>query len=353
MRRALLAWYRTHHRVLPWRPPPGAPAGSLPPYYTLVSEAMLQQTQVATVVAYFERFIAALPTLEDLAAADPQHVLRLWQGLGYYRRARNLHAAARMCCERFDGRVPKTVEQLLELPGVGRYSAGAIASIAHGQCAPILDGNVARVLARVLAIREPIDQTPTRHHLWAVAAALVPRSPRSSPGDFNQAMMELGARVCTPRDPDCAHCPLRGRCAAYAAGCVAELPVVRPRKQPKPVTHRVLVVQRGRAYLLVQRPGKGLWSSMWECPTAEALEGQTLIQWAQSRLGLALYPPTALGHFTHQTTHRAIRFEVSVAKVRGGRVRRGTGVWRALHKLDDLPLSNPQRRVMELLRGVA
>jgi len=357
LRRALLGWYRKHHRALPWRAAPGGTHGpeavgvhAVNPYHVLVSEAMLQQTQVATVVPYFERFVGAFPTLAALAAADEQHVLAHWQGLGYYRRARHLHAAARLCVERFGGRVPATVEELLELPGVGRYAAGAIASIAYRVRAPILDGNVARVLARLFAIDEPVDTTAARHRLWALAEALVPAK---HPGDFNQALMELGATVCTPRDPKCMFCPVRGRCAAFGQGRVAELPRVSPRKAPQAVTHRVVAVRRGGRLLFEQRPDGGLWSAMWQHPTAEALNGTPIGAWAEARFGLVLDEPRALGAFTHQTTHRTIRFEVFSARTAGGRLRRGAGVWRSPDALDDLPMANPQRRVCAMVREQA
>jgi len=353
IRRSLLAWYRKHHRVLPWRPTPALAHGReavgvrvANPYHVLVSEAMLQQTQVATVVPYFERFIAAFPTLQALAEADEQAVLALWQGLGYYRRARHLHAAARMCVERFDGRVPNTVDELFELPGVGRYAAGAIASIAHGVRAPILDGNVARVLARMFAIDTPIDATTTRNQLWGLAEALVPQK---HPGDFNQAMMELGATVCTPRDAKCMFCPVRGRCAAFASGRVDELPTASKRKAPKAVTHRVVGVERNGKYLFERRSDGGLWSAMWQHPTNESLADASLAEWISSRFGLTVDEPTALGHFTHPTTHRTIRFEVAVARTRGGRLRPNVATWRSLEALDELPMPNPQRRICAML----
>ncbi|MEZ6191711.1 MAG: A/G-specific adenine glycosylase [Phycisphaerales bacterium] len=204
VRQRLLKWYDAHRRHLPWR----ADKSETPnPYHVLVSEAMLQQTQVATVIPYFNRFIEALPTVDDLAAADEQAVLRLWQGLGYYRRARNLHAAAKAIQQEHGGKVPDTIEALLKLPGVGRYTAGAIASIAYGRPAPILDGNVARVLARLFLIEQPVDAPKTRNTLWQLAEQLVPDK---RAGDFNQAVMELGALVCTKVNPSCEACPLSG-----------------------------------------------------------------------------------------------------------------------------------------------
>ncbi len=337
LRRRLLEWYRRSRRDLPWRPTPDRPAN---PYHVLVSEAMLQQTQVATVLPYFERFITAFPTVADLAAADEQRVLKLWQGLGYYRRARNLHAAAKMIVETFDGAVPATVDQLLQLPGVGRYTAGAIASIAYGVEAPILDGNVARVLARIYRIADPVDQPATRKRLWELAEQL---APGEAPGDLNQAMMELGALVCTPKGPRCMFCPASDGCGAFAAGLTDALPAASPKRKPKAVTHRVLAIERGGRFLFERRPETGLWSNMWQLPTAE--NGDDLAQ----RVGLTVGPAASVGVFTHQTTHRTIRFEVGHALAVAGRLRRGAGVWRRLDQLDDLPLAKPQQRAVAML----
>jgi len=356
VRKPLLRWYDRHRRTLPWRAAKGAAAN---PYHVLVSEAMLQQTQVATVIAYFERFVAAFPTVEALAAADEQHVLTLWQGLGYYRRARHLHAAAKMIVRDFAGVVPATVTQLLTLPGVGRYSAGAIASIAYNVPAPILDGNVARVLARLYAIDEPIDAPTTKTRLWSLAESLV-TGPHQSfrgnvrgnfrgnfrgfrGGDFNQAMMELGALVCTPRQPRCLTCPLRETCATRSDA----RPIKNDRRAPKPVTHTVIAVRRGGRYLFEQRGTDGLWASMWQMPTAETRINPAA--WIAERFNLAVTPPREVADFTHQTTHRTIRFHVLTADAVSGRLRPRAALWRALHDLHDLPLSNPQRSIVDTL----
>ncbi|MFW6058964.1 MAG: A/G-specific adenine glycosylase [Phycisphaeraceae bacterium] len=344
LRRRLLSWYDRHHRRLPWRPTPQSPPPD--PYFTLVSEAMLQQTQVATVVPYFERFVAAFPTVHDLAAADEQAVLRLWQGLGYYRRARHLHAAAKMIVERFDGKVPRAVDQLMQLPGVGRYAAGAIASIAYGESAPILDGNVARVLARWFAIDEPIDETATRNRLWQLAERLVPKQ---RPGDFNQALMELGALVCMPKSPQCLLCPVAPICDAHQASRAAALPTRSPRRAPKSVTHHVAAIEKNGRYLFEQRGSDSLWARMWQLPTAESLNGQPLPNWIQQRFGLHTETTDPTHTFTHQTTHRTIQFTVHPLRVTAGRLKPNTATWRRLDQLDDLPLANPQRRIVAWL----
>lgn len=310
---------------------------------------MLQQTQVATVVGYYERFLAALPTLGDLAAADLRNVLRLWQGLGYYRRARHLHAAARTVVEHHGGRIPASAAELASLPGIGRYTAGAIASIAFGRRAALVDGNVARVLARWLAIEEPIDAPATQRRVWALAERFVP--PRH-PGDWNQALMELGAVICLPRNPACDACPVRRLCAAASAGRQNLLPRRRPRRRPTAVTHHVVAVARHGAYLFEQRPSDGLWADLWQMPTCEDAAGPVrrgaLARWVEAQTRLTVAPPERVGTFQHQTTHRAVTFTLWRTDALSGR-RRADAVWRSLDDLDDLPLSRPQQRIAAML----
>ena len=351
VRSELLSWYRTHRRDLPWRAGcPSARAGDRPdPYHVLVSEAMLQQTRVATVVDYFHRFLDAFPTLRDLADADEQRVLRLWQGLGYYRRARHLHAAARAIVDRHAGRVPDTVAALRELPGVGPYTAGAVASIAYDRPAPLLDGNVARVLTRLHGIDQPVDDSDTRRRLWELARRL---ADGPSPGDTNQALMELGATVCTPRDPACHDCPLRARCAAAARGRAHELPKRRPKRRPTAATHAVVAVRRRGELLFERRSDRGLWAGMWQLPTWEDdPDPSDLPRRVAERHGLKVESPTELDAFTHQTTHRTITFRLFLAPALGGRLRRAgpDRSWRTPHRLDDLPLPNPQRNALRIL----
>ena len=214
----LLAWYRRHQRQLPWRDDPS-------PYRVWVSEIMLQQTRVVAVQPYFARFLDRFPSLKSLAAADQEEVLKVWEGLGYYSRARNLHRAARQVVAERGGRMPATSVELAELPGVGPYTAAAIASIAFGEATPVVDGNVLRVVARHRAWREDIAAVRTRNRVRASLEEAIAVS--GDPSSFNQAMMELGALVCTPRQPQCGVCPLAGDCRALAEDLVAELPVKR------------------------------------------------------------------------------------------------------------------------------
>ena len=308
---------------------------------------MLQQTQVATVEAYFDRFIRRYASVRALARADEAQVLHAWQGMGYYRRARNLHRAARMIVEDFSGRVPDTVADLMKLPGVGRYTAGAIASIAFGKREPILDGNVARVMARLFAIEQPIDEAKIRAVLWTLAQQVVEGRPH--PGDMNQAMMELGALVCTPKSPNCLTCPVRRYCAAVEANRADELPHRTQRKAPEAVVHRIIAVQRGDHWLFEQRGDSGLWSGMWQLTTREDGPADSMTQWIARRFGLRIARPQIVGRFEHITTHRRIAFEAYRARVTGGRLRARSGQWRRLDQLDDLPLSNAQRKAIQLL----
>lgn len=374
-RRRLLAWYRKHRRDLPWRPRKNEQPV---PYHTLVSEAMLQQTQVATVVPYFHQFIAAFPTVQDLADADEQQVLTLWQGLGYYRRARNLHAAAKAIVAEHGGEVPSCVTLLRQLPGVGRYTAGAIASIAHGTQAAVVDGNVERVFARLLLITDPINAPATKKHVWSIAEPLVPKA---NPGDYNQALMELGAMICTPKLPKCFVCPVRVHCRGVQETNPEALPVKLAKKKPTDVTHVVIAAERNGKYLFEKRPSEGLWSNMWQLPTYEtamekglgnrrvttrgtsndspttgpprsdAAVSVTMTDWFQNRFNLQLEHPTPAIDFTHQTTHRTIRFVVLHANVKSGRLKANAGLWRRIDQLNDLPMSNPQREAIESLHN--
>jgi A/G-specific adenine glycosylase len=228
---------------------------------------MLQQTRVETAIGYWRRFMEALPTVEALARASEDQVLTLWSGLGYYRRARALVAAARILVDRHGGHFPRTRAELLALPGVGPYTAGAVLSIAFDLPEPLVDGNVIRVLARLFAVRGDVSRARVRRQLWELAAELVPRSGRA--GEWNQALMELGARVCLPRDPACGACPLRSRCAAFREGSAARLPELPERPPARPVELLAVLAQRDGELLLERRAERGRMAGMWQLPTAE------------------------------------------------------------------------------------
>lgn len=302
---ALRGWYFTRRRQLPWRDEPT-------PYRVWVSEIMLQQTQVVTVLPYFERFMSAFPTVVDLAQASDETVMKEWAGLGYYRRARNLHAAARKIAAS-GGVFPNTVEGLLELPGVGRYTAGAIASIAFGVAAPLLDGNVARVLSRVFWMDDPIDSGAGQKKLWSLAEQLVPAD---DPSSHNQALMELGALVCSPRSPACGECPLVDRCRAALTGRATELPVKARRAVAQPVFGVCGLWLDGDNALFAKRPD-GLLGGLWELPGLD-LEGPVdedeqrvaLAEAFESRVGVEVDAGVKLASVHHQFTHRLLTLDV-------------------------------------------
>jgi len=257
----LLTWYHENARTLPWRSNPT-------PYHVLVSEIMLQQTRVAAVLGYYERFLTALPTLADLAACPEDALLKLWQGLGYYSRARNLQKAAQKIMEEYGGVFPSNYHEIRALPGVGDYTAGAVASLAFGQPEPAVDGNVLRVVSRVAGKRWDVSKTATKA---AVIAALREIIPLHAPGTFNQALMDLGAMVCLPNGmPVCEKCPLHGFCVACLTQTAAELPV-KPPKRPRKIEERVvyLIFHEGRVALR-RRPSKGLLALLWEYPNEPA-----------------------------------------------------------------------------------
>lgn len=260
----LLSWYRKHRRDLPWR-------RSRDPYHIWISEVMLQQTRVETVIPYFHRFTERFPTMEALANAPEEDVLKLWEGLGYYSRARNLQGAVREVQERYAGVVPDTLEEISTLKGVGPYTAGAVLSIAYNKPEPAVDGNVMRVLSRYFLIEDDIMKAGTRVKMEKLAKELIPEG---AAGDFNQGLMELGAMVCTPRFPHCLTCPVMEHCSAREAGMEEQLPVKKKAKPPRP-EYRLAALIEGEGpnagkVLIRQRPQEGLLARMWELPHTEA-----------------------------------------------------------------------------------
>ncbi len=345
LRRALLAWYRCSARDLPWR-------RTRDPYHIWLSEILLQQTRVETVIGYYERFVAAFPNVQALAAAPLERVLQLWQGLGYYTRARNLHRAARIIVAERGGRLPTTSTEWLELPGVGRYTAGAIASIANGERIPAVDGNVKRVLARLFCIRQRLGTPAAEQALWTRAAQLVPRG---ETGDFNQALMELGARVCRPRQPRCEVCPVRRFCAAHAAGCQSKLPLRADKPRVRSVRRVAAAIQRNGAMLLIRRPATGLLAGMWTLPGTE-LRGRAAPETALTRLARELFAGALrvgprLGTVRHEFSHRRWHVDVyACALVAPGSARsNGTCRWVSRARLDRYPLASVDCKLIQLV----
>ncbi len=258
IRQALLNWYDRHARTLPWR-------GIHDPYRTWVSETMLQQTRVETVLGYYARFLARFPDVEALAAAPQDDVLKLWEGLGYYSRARNLHKGAQQVVQNYGGIIPDDVTELRKISGIGPYTAGAIASIAYDKPVPAVDGNVIRVTSRLLGIRENVGIPSVRRAIEEAAASLV--SPER-PGDFNQALMDLGAMVCVPGTPSCEKCPLCGHCDAYDAGDAEDLPQLPRKNPPKQLYYDVCLIFSGGRVLMRQRT-ETMLHGLWVFPMAE------------------------------------------------------------------------------------
>jgi A/G-specific adenine glycosylase len=334
----LLAWYDRHARRLPWRALPGEPVD---PYRVWLSEIMLQQTRVTAVIPYFEKFIARWPTVHDLAAAPQEDVLAAWAGLGYYARARNLHRCAQMVSETLGGVFPDTEEGLSELPGIGGYTAAAIASIAFHRAASAVDGNVERVMARLYGVAEPLPKS--KGELRKLAAALVPAE---RPGDYAQAVMDLGATICTPARPVCGLCPWNSGCIARAEGDPESLPA-RAAKKERPTRHGVAFwLERASdgAVLLRRRPQEGLLGGMVEVPgtpwrdttwdTDEALEhAPAASEWRPLRGGVR-----------HTFTHFHLELTVLAAQTSAG----PEGQWCARRDLDEVGLPTVMRKVARL-----
>jgi len=338
--RPLEAWFAGAARELPWRRRRSG-------YHGLVSELMLQQTQVSRVLEKFGPFVRRFPTVAALAAAPEDEVLTAWQGLGYYRRARLLHAAAKAVAERHGGRVPSDPAELRALPGVGRYTAGAIASIVFGAPEPIVDGNVTRVFQRLEARAGSASDRAVVDWAWERAGEFVQAA--KQPGVANEALMELGATVCAPAAPKCAACPLRSMCRAHATGRVDEIPAPKKKAARKElVLVCARVVRADGAVLLEQRARGGLWGGLWQPPTVECADGEGLgASAAGALLGIELTREPA-GVVPFATTHRAVKFVVFAAKVRGaGRALARDGRrWVAAKDLGKFALSNAAKRVL-------
>jgi A/G-specific adenine glycosylase len=345
LRAPLLSWYDAHRRDLPWR----TVAGAAPdPYRIWLSEVMLQQTRVEAVRPYFTRWVEQFPTLESLAAADEDEVMKAWEGLGYYSRARNLHRAVREVQDRYGGRVPDDPALFRALPGVGRYTGGAVLSIAFGQQQPVVDGNVRRVFARWTD-----DPQPKDGDLWKMAEALVVGE---RPGDLNQALMELGATVCTPRSPRCGACPVNDHCAARAAGTQEQRPVPR-RARPLPHEHTATaVVVRDGEVLMARRPENGRLGGMWEFPGTVLAHGE-LASDAATRavlegVGVSVAAGETLGSVDHVFTHVRVTYQAIRCTLISGEptpIRYGRVRWVPVSGVGELALPRAQQRIGQMI----
>ncbi len=314
IRQNLLRWYRRTARDLPWR-------RTSDPYAVWISEIMLQQTQVETVIPYYQRFLKRLPTVRKLARARLDTVLKLWEGLGYYSRARNMHKAAQIVCQDFSGAFPSEVAEMRKLPGIGRYSAGAIASIAFNRPEALVDGNVARVLCRLSRLYIEPKSLQGQERLWSLARALL--APRSA-GDFNQGLMELGALVCRPEAPACPRCPLRNQCQANIHGEQDSLPLRTSRKHT-PLYHiAVGIIFRRGLVLIDRRPPKGLLGGLWEFPGGKKEDGESLkeavVREVHEELGIHVNVLHKLMVIDHAYSHFRIRINAFLCRFGSGKV---------------------------------
>ena len=343
----ILSWYARHKRDLPWRK-------TRNPYFIWISEVMLQQTQVDTVIPYYQRFLRQFPTMEALAKASLQEVLKAWENMGYYARARHLHAAAREVVNRMGGKIPKTWDEIIRLPGIGTYTASAILSFAFDKKFPTVDGNARRVLCRLYAIQEPIDENRTQKKINELAMKMIPSE---DPASFNHGIMELGATVCKPQRPLCNICPLQDLCLAFQKGLPGTLPITRKRKPlpHKEMTAAVIRDKRGRI-LMVQRPNKGLLGGLWKFPGGERAPDETLQQGLRRRvweeLGIGIRVGEPLTSVDHAYTHFRITLHAFQCVRRNGKPR-AIGCdkvqWVKPDRLVDFPFSRADRKVIAAL----
>lgn len=345
----LLNWYRLNKRTLPWRDQPRAD-----PYAVWVSEIMLQQTRVETVIPYFERWMKLFPTVAALAKASEQRVLNTWEGLGYYSRARNLHKAAKIVVKDYGGQLPHDLDALRKLPGIGRYTLGAISSIAFGMNVAALDGNIKRVYARIFDIAEPVDTSKGDALLWEIAEEQLPKK---DAGDYNQALMDLGATICVPKNPRCLICPVMKLCKARQNGTQNLRPVKSPKKSVPHHIHAAVVIIEDGKVLLAKRPSQGLLGGMWEFPnarvSADPLEGLAEALKTGYNLRLRVNRRKAarmehLGIVEHAYSHFSVAVYVYRCE-RSSNVLGETLKWVPVQKLGDYPMGKIDRQIASLL----
>ncbi len=347
-----LSWYAEMGRKLPWR-------GSSDPYAVLVSEMMLVQTTVAAVIPFFKRFLERFPSVEVLATADFVEVLKLWEGLGYYRRARQLHEAAKYVVKHHKSRIPSTVEELLNLPGVGRYIAGAIASFAFDRPAAILEANTQRLLARLIAWEDELQLPRSQKKLWEASERLLPHT---ESGLFNQAIMDLGATVCTSANPKCLICPLQSLCRSFASGRQQILPVKKVKEKPQlGAEHCALIEQKGRA-VMVQRGNDSMWGGLWEFPSVNVQGSdpakrrrdpecsEDLISAIHRLTGLKVGVDCQLAQVRYSVTRYRMELTGFRARVLGGRLKSNEHLrWVEIGKFGDLAMASPTRRLIRAI----
>jgi A/G-specific adenine glycosylase len=328
----LLSWYKKNARDLPWR-------RTKDPYKIWVSEIMLQQTQVDTVIPYYEKWLKRFPTVEALAKSPSSEVMKYWAGLGYYRRVRMLHEAAKEICKNRRGKIPQTRDELLEIPGIGKYTAGAIASIAFDQKVPILDGNVIRILSRITAFSGDILLKESLNHLWNLAEAVLPNQ---NSGDFNQAMMELGATVCAPRNPSCLICPVRQVCRASKLGKPELYPVKSIKEKLEKMTTAAVILREGEKILVERQPKEGRWGGLWMFPfdkDRKSLIEKLKLRAEDMRRRITIY---------HGFTKYRVRLDVYESQVTGHRSQvEKHSRWVSMKQLRTLAFPSPHQKIVK------
>jgi A/G-specific adenine glycosylase len=343
----ILSWYAQNKRKLPWRDHPD-------PYAVWVSEIMLQQTRVEAVIPYFKRWMNRFPSVKELAVASEQEVLSLWEGLGYYSRARNLYKAASIVVDEYSGELPHDLTVLRKLPGIGRYTVGAIASMAFGLDVATLDGNMQRVFSRVFNVVEPADAPEGEKMLWALAEKHLPKG---HAGDYNQALMDLGATLCLPHNPTCLLCPLRNICKARALGLQEQLPVLKPKVKVPHYTVTAAVLQQDGKILLAKRPSKGLLGGMWEFPGGKVEKGESLeaclAREIQEELGVEIQVGEPFGIYRHAYTHFRITLHAFLCELIEGELRpvEAAGLaWVVPAELGNYPMGKVDRQIARRLQ---
>jgi len=338
----LLEWFKKNKRDLPWRK-------TRDPYAIWVSEIMLQQTQVTTVLPYYQKFLKSFPTVRHLARADLSRVLKIWEGLGYYSRARNLHRASQIVLNHFHERIPNDLKDLVSLPGIGRSTAGAILSFAFNKDAAILDGNAKRVLSRLFTVSTSSEKRNTENTLWQISESLIPKG-FSNP--FNQALMDLGSIICTPRDPLCPECPLRSLCKGRRSGEPERFPLRIPKKKIPHVEAVCAVIWEKRRVLLNQRPPSGLLGGLWEFPNWKMEEKKRLRLrlrgYIEKKTGMNVEVKESIGTFRQTYSHFKLTLHVYHCHTINGK---GKGRWVSVKNLSLLPMSRIHRRIANRIDG--
>lgn len=345
----LLHWYAENRRSFPFREDPA-------PYAVWVSEVMAQQTRMETVLPYYRRWMERFPTVERLAAASQQEVLNLWEGLGYYSRGRNLHKAAQVVMSEYGGELPADFETLQSLPGIGRYTAGAITSIAFGLDTPVVDGNVKRVYARLFAVETPVNTPAGEKEIWALAEVQLPPG---KVGDYNQALMDLGAMVCLPRQPDCPNCPLNADCLAFRQNWTEELPRKKAaKKAPHYIVTAAVLGGEDGTVLVTQRPQDALLGGLWEFPGGKREDGENLTACLKreilEELGVKIEVGEKLGVYRHAYTHFKVTLHAYYSQIVSGEITLNAHQdfrWVQIGELDDFPMGKIDRSIARQLQG--